>query len=161
MIIQNSLISSEFLKNFYVSNKTLKKAQKMSCLFKITLNCENFQKFGRKIKSSITNYLERSNHYSGFSTGRVLPIIYKDVLPIFQQCNLVYEYVCHCDSRWLGRTSQRLQDRIRQHVPKSIWNRTGQERKQPERQGKSANSIPHCDWAIGNHLLHSQKCASH
>ena len=34
------------------------------------------------------------------------------------------------------RTSQRLQDRIRQHVSKSIWNRTSQERKQPERPGK-------------------------
>ena len=40
-----------------------------------------------------------------------------------------------------------------------IWNRTSQE--QPERPGKPANSIPHCDSAIGNHLLHNQKCASH
>ena len=39
--------------------------------------------------------------------------------------------------------------------------RTSQERKQPERPGKLANSIPHCDSAIGNHLLHNQKCASH
>ena len=38
---------------------------------------------------------------------------------------------------------------------------TGQERKQPERPGKSANSISHCDAEIGNHLLHNQKCASH
>ena len=36
-----------------------------------------------------------------------------------------------------------------------------QERKQPERPGKLANSIPHCDSAIGNHLLHNHKCASH
>ena len=61
----------------------------------------------------------------------------------------------------MGQTSQRLQDRICQHVPKSIWNRTSQERKQPERPGKLANSILHCDSAIGNHLLHNQKCASH
>ena len=61
----------------------------------------------------------------------------------------------------MGRTSQGLQDRIRQHVPKSIRNRTGQERKQPERQGKSINSIPHCDSVIRNHLLDNQKCASH
>ena len=69
--------------------------------------------------------------------------------------------MCHCDSRYMGRTSQRLQERIRQHVPKSIRNRTSKERKQPERPGKLANSIPHCDSAIGNHLLHNQKCASH
>ena len=78
----------------------------------------------------------------------------------FQQSNVVYEYVCHYDSRYVGRTSQRLQDRIRQHVPKSIRNKTGQERKQPERPGKSTNSIPHCDLAIGNHLLRNQKYAS-
>ena len=54
-----------------------------------------------------------------------------------------------------------LQDRIHQHVPKSIQNRTSQERKQPERPGKLVTSIPHCDSAIGNHLLHNQKCASH
>ena len=47
------------------------------------------------------------------------------------------------------------------HVPKSIRNRTSQERKQPECPGKLANSIPHCDSAIGNHLLHNRKCASH
>ena len=69
--------------------------------------------------------------------------------------------MCHCDSRYVGRTSQRLQDKIRQHVPKSIRNRTSQELKQSERPGKLANSIPHCDSAIENHLLHKQKCASH
>ena len=68
--------------------------------------------------------------------------------------------MCHCDSRYVGRMSQRLQDRIRQHVPRSIWNRIGQERKQPERLGKPTNSTPHCDSAIVNHLLHKPKCAS-
>ena len=34
--------------------------------------------------------------------------------------------------------------------------KTSQERKQPECPGKLANSIPHCDSAIGNHLLHNQ-----
>ena len=35
---QNSLLIQEFRKNFYVSNKALKKAKKMSCLFKIALD---------------------------------------------------------------------------------------------------------------------------
>ena len=51
-------------------------------------------------------------------------LIEKDVLPASQQSNIVYEFSCHCDSRYVGRTSQRLQDRIKQHVPKSV--RTGQ-----------------------------------
>ena len=45
-----------------------------------------------------------------FSTRRIIPAIHKDVLPTFQQSNVVYEYVCHCDSRYVGQTSQRLQD---------------------------------------------------
>ena len=61
---------------------------------------------------------------------------------------------------YVGRTSQRLRNRTQQNVPKAIRNTTVQERKQPERQGKSVNSIPHCDSAIGNHLLDNQKCAS-
>ena len=33
---------------------------------------------------------------------------------------VIYEYVCHCDSRYVGRTTQRLQERIMLHVPKAI-----------------------------------------
>ena len=29
----------------------------------------------------------------------------------------IYEYKCHCYSRYVGRTFQRLRDRIKQHVP--------------------------------------------
>ena len=37
---------------------------------------------------------------------------------------VIYEYVCRCDSRYVGRTTQRLQERIKQHVPKAIRQRT-------------------------------------
>ena len=122
---------------------------------------ENSLKFERKIKLSINNCFGAVQPRVVFSTRQILPAIHKDVLPTFQQSNVIYEYVCHCDSRYVGRTSQRLQDRIRQHVPKSIRNRTSQERKQPACPEKLVNSIPHCDSAIGNHLLHNQKRASH
>ena len=161
MIIQNSLLIRKLLKNFYVSNKALKKAQKMSCYVKLAWIGENSLKFERKIKLTINNCFGVVQPLVVFSTRRILPVIHKDVLPTFQQSNVVYEYVCYCDSRYVGQTSQRLQDRIRQNVPKSIRNRTGKERKQPERPGKLANLIPHCDSAIENHLLYNQKCASH
>ena len=96
-----------------------------------------------------------------FSTRQILPAIHKDILPTFQQSNVIYEYVCHCNSQYMGQTSQRLQDRIHQHELKSLQNRTSQKCKQPEHPGKLANSIPHCDSAIRNHLLHNQKCTSH
>ena len=85
-----------------------------------------------------------------------------DVLPASQQSNIVYEFSCHCDSRYVGRTSQRLQDRIKQHVPKSV--RTGQvsqDRKAFNRSCKLTNHEPICDSAIGQHLLTNQSCALH
>jgi len=46
----------------------------------------------------------------------------KDMLPSHHQNNVIYQFVCHCDSRCVGHTSQRLEERIKQHIPKSITN---------------------------------------
>ena len=58
-----------------------------------------------------------------FSSQRILHAAKKDVLPANQRSIVIYEYVCHCDSRYIGRTTQRLQERIKQHVPKAIRQR--------------------------------------
>ena len=55
-----------------------------------------------------------------YTTRQLLPAAKKDVLPALHQSNIVYQFLCHCDSRCVGRTSQRLQQRIKQHVPKTI-----------------------------------------
>ena len=86
---------------------------------------------------------------------------------------VIYEYVCHCDSRYVGRTNQRLQERIKQHVPKAIRQKTtlAQEqgthhsqptRTQPNRKCKAKSKTqfePESDSAIGQHLLESNQCA--
>ena len=54
----------------------------------------------------------------------MLPAAKKDVLPANQRSMVIYEYVCHCDSRYVRRTTQRLQERIKQHVPKAIRQKT-------------------------------------
>ena len=74
---------------------------------------------------------------------------------------VVYQYVCRCECRYVGRTSQRLQVRIRQHVPKTIRNKTNQEKIQPTRKSKIKSSTPNCDSAIGTHLLKHPNCALH
>ena len=148
---------------------TISKTIFLFCQIVSKLDVENLQELEKidqnqttTTKKKINGYRRRSHSNRQTHVKDEATAIHKDVLPTFQQSNVVYEYVCHCDSRYVCRTSQRLQDRIRQHVPKSIRNRTSQDqRKQPERPGKLANSIPHCDSAIGNHLLHNQKCASH
>ena len=96
-----------------------------------------------------------------FTTRRILPAIHKDVLPASQLSMVVYQYVCRCKCRYVGRTSQCLQDRICQHVPKTIHNKTNQERIQPTRKSKINSSTPNCDSAIGTHLLKHPNCALH
>ena len=74
--------------------------------------------------------------------------------------NVVYNFLCHCDSRYVSRTSQRLQDRIRQHLPKFV--RTGQipnSRNISTRSGKSSTPVMFSDSAIGQHLLDNPVCA--
>ena len=57
-----------------------------------------------------------------FTTRQLLPATKKDVLPSYHHSNVIYQFVCHCNSRYVGRTSQRLEERIKQHVPRSIAN---------------------------------------
>ena len=55
-----------------------------------------------------------------YSTNKLLPATNKDVLPALQKSNVIYLFSCHCGSWYVGGTFQRLQDRIKQHVPISI-----------------------------------------
>ena len=52
----------------------------------------------------------------------------------------------------VGRTTHRLGDRIKQHVPSVIRNKNQLSRQQPERQCRSSQLIS-CDSAVGKHLL--------
>ena len=89
-----------------------------------------------------------------FSTRKMFPTVRKDVVPTKQQSMAVYQYVCRCDCRYVGRTSQRLQDRIKQHIPKAIRNEA-----QPNRDLFQSNHTSTS--SIGQHLLNNEKCASH
>ena len=95
-----------------------------------------------------------------FTSKRMLPVARKDVLPTIQKSFVIYEYNCHCDSRYVGRTSQRLQNHIKQHVPQ--WLRlqlTHPCRSQPHRSCKRTDTKPVCDSAIGQDLLDNDQCA--
>ena len=119
-------------------------------------------RFEKQVASAVQRCYFSVESHVVFMTRQLLPASKKDVLPASQQSNIVYEFSCHCDSRYVGRTSQRLQDRIKQHVPKSV--RTGQvsqDRKAVNRLCKLTNHEPICDSAIGQHLLTNQSCALH
>ena len=97
-----------------------------------------------------------------FKTKELVPATKKDVLPAHQQSNVVYEYSYHCDSRYVGCTSERLLDRINQHILKSIKNANSiLKRSLPSRACKSSTLTQTCDSAIGLHLLLNASCAKH
>ena len=90
----------------------------------------------------------------------MLPVARKDVLPTTQKISVIYEYKCHCDNRYVARTSQRLQNYIKQHV--SQWLRqqlTRPRRSQPHRSCKRNDTKLGCDFAIGQYLLENDQCA--
>ena len=95
-----------------------------------------------------------------FVSRQMLPASRKDVLPAIQKSSAIYEHKYHCDSRYVGRTAQRLQDRIKQHVSKWLRQHTASQRVQPNRACKRKQPTPECDSAIGQHLLENDQCAA-
>ena len=61
-------------------------------------------------------------------------------------------------ARYVGRTTQRLADRIK-HVPTSLRKKSNTVREQPPRLCKNNNSKINCESAIGQHLLTNPECA--
>ena len=78
------------------------------------------QQLEHQVKSAVQNCYGAVSPRLIFSSQCMLPAAKKDVLPANQRSMVIYEYVCHCDSRYVGRTTQRLQERIKQHVPTAI-----------------------------------------
>ena len=55
-----------------------------------------------------------------FTTRPAFNSTNKDKLPIFKQSNLVYKFLCRCNSTYLGMTGQRLEVRVKQHISRSL-----------------------------------------
>ena len=70
---------------------------------------------------------------------------------------IIYEFFCRCEARYVGRTTQRLGNQLKQHVPTSIRKKTHIEREQPHRGCKTRKAQNKCDSAISQHLLENQK----
>ena len=116
-------------------------------------------RFESQIKQAITNCFFAVNPLVVYSTKKALPYIKKECVPATQKCSVVYEFTCQLDSGYVGCTTQRLEDRIKQHVPSNIRNKTHPQREQPPRSCKSKITTETCDSAIGPHLLENPDCA--
>ena len=90
----------------------------------------------------------------------MLSVVCKNVLPTTQKSSVMYEYKYHCDSRYVGRISQRLQNRIKQHVLQWLRQQlTSPRRSQSHRSCQRNDTKPDCDSAIGQHLSENDQCA--
>ena len=114
----------------------------------------------KEIKTAVKSCYGSVNTLLVFTSKRMLPVARKDVLPTIQKSSVIYEYKCHCDSRYVGRTSQRPQDRIKQHVPQWLRQQlTRPRRSQPHRSCKRKDTKPDCHSAIRQHVLKNDQCA--
>ena len=121
--------------------------------------------YGRKGSFSFkaSDWLTGAGQCASVLRNMLLENGFRHVLPnplLIQK--FVYQLLCHCDSRYVGRTSQRLQQRIKQHVPKTILQKhISQDRStlarscKPIRSFKTETSFS----AIGQHLLQNPTCA--
>ena len=90
----------------------------------------------------------------------MLPAARKDVLPTTQKSSAIYKYKCHCDGPCVKRTSERLQDRIKQRVPQWLRQQlTRPRRSQLHRSCKPKDTKSDGDSAIGQHFLENDQCA--
>ena len=89
----------------------------------------------------------------------MIPSAEKDSVPTTQKSCVVYEFSCRCAARYVWRTTQRLADKIKQHVPTSIRTKNTTTREQPPRMCKNSNSKMKSDSAIGQHLITNPECA--
>ena len=86
-----------------------------------------------------------------FHSNKLFQRVPKDGTPTNEKNNVIYNFRCHCESEYVGRTSKRFHLRRDEHVPNNIrkW-MTDQDRSRP-----SASYFT----AIGQHLLSHPECA--
>ena len=99
-------------------------------------------KFKKQITSAVKHCFFSVEPRVIFNTRQLLPAIKKDVFPFHHHSNVIYQFVCHCDSRYVGRTSQRLEERIKQRVPRSIANPPASHNRQSLSRSCKANRRP-------------------
>ena len=86
-----------------------------------------------------------------FKTRPILPSFTEDSVPTLNTNLVIYNFQCRCDAVYVGRTSKRLESRIKEHVSNSTLHHI--------RNGTTPHSS--VDSAIGQHLLSNINCAVH
>ena len=109
-------------------------------------------RFEKQLKSAVNNTFGSVRLRVVYQTKKPLSGIRKDYSPIQEMNNTIYYFKCHCDSEYIGRSSQRFHRRREQHIPSNIRDWIEGKRRKP-----SASYFT----AIGSHLLDNPECAKH
>ena len=80
-----------------------------------------------------------------FTTRHAFGGISKDVLPMTSLSSVIYQYQCCCEQQYIGKTTQRLTERIKQHVPNKLLK-------------SKSNSKEKSDSAITKHVKSNTTC---
>ena len=60
----------------------------------------------KEVKTAVESCYGSASTCLVFMSKRMLPVARKDILPTIKKSFVIYEYKCHCDSRYLRRTYQ-------------------------------------------------------
>ena len=91
----------------------------------------------RKLANAVENCFPAASLCLSFSSTGLINWNLKDKLPKSTASFCVYHFVCSCGASYVGRTTRRLSDRIREHCPPSL-----------ARGGRTSNSS-----SIAEHLM--------
>ena len=134
----------------------------MSSLLEASWDWQNFSEFWKANQDCYQPMLPNcwTSHY--FYNKKNFAAINKNALRSLQQIMVVYQCLCRCDCRYMGQTSQRLHDRINQHIPRCIRSDKRPTKNLPNQECKITSTPSVCYYsAIGQHSLENEKCAKH
>ena len=78
--------------------------------------------FRKRIQCLTRKAVPFSDAITSFTSRALIHPCRKDVLPTEDLSNVIYLFTCGCGRRYVGRTSQRLGDRVKQHLPRKLIN---------------------------------------
>ena len=116
-------------------------------------------KFENQISKAITSCYYAVKPRVVYNTRVMLPPAKKDCVPTTQKSCVVYEFSYRYEARYVGRTTQRLANRIKQHVLTSTRKKSNTVREQPPLICKKSNSKINFEPAIGQHLIANPELA--
>ena len=111
--------------------------------------------FEKRIRVATSKCFPQANPRVIFTTRAMLPFASKDVLPTLSASNVIYHFVCRCEADYVGRTSLRVTERIKQHVPASFLKKLSDPTPAANNPLQVTNKSLS---AIAQHLLDSPDC---